>query len=92
MSEYHVASFIAYAYLDVQEEVITKFKAIESCDVHAQDASGHIIVTLESKSQHGIVNGFEQISNVPGVLNVSPVYHEYCDEAIESSGVNNVII
>jgi len=84
MSEYHVASFVAYAYPDVQAQVIAQFKAIESCDVHGKDAGGRIIVTLESETQHGIVDGFEQISNVSGVLNVSPVYHEYCEEVIES--------
>lgn len=85
MSEYHVASFIAYAYPDKQAQVIEKLKAIESCDVHGEDAGGRIILTLESESQHGIVKGFDKIVTMSGVLNLSPVYHEYCDESIESS-------
>lgn len=85
MSEYHVASFIAYSYPDEQGQVIANLKSIESCDVHGEDAGGRIVLTLESESQQGIVAGFEEVRNISGVLNVSPVYHEYCDEAIEST-------
>lgn len=84
MSEYHVASFIAYAYPDEQARVIETLKAMETCDVHGDDAGGRIIITLESETQRGIVDGYEKVTNVAGILNLSPVYHEYCDETIES--------
>ncbi|OIQ47432.1 MAG: hypothetical protein BM565_06550 [Gammaproteobacteria bacterium MedPE] len=80
MSEYHVASFIAYTYPDEQPQVMARLAQLASCDIHGDDGKGRIIVTLESESQRGIVDGFEQITNVAGVLNLSPVYHEYCDE------------
>lgn len=84
MSEYHVASFIAYAYPENKQQVINQLNAMQTCDVHGEDEGGRIILTLEGDSQQEIVSGFDRIVNINGVLNLSPVYHEYCDESVAS--------
>ncbi len=88
MSEYHVASFIAYSFPKHQATVRAEIETKDGFEVHGEDPDGRLIVTVEGTNQRDLVAGFEELQNIPHMLNVAPIYHEYTDEASDTTGVH----
>lgn len=77
MSEYHVASFIVRCHSKHIDIVLLGIKQIPGAEVHEHDPMGKVIVTAEGETHRAISNITEQIRDMPQVVDVAAVYHEY---------------
>jgi len=78
--EYHVASFIAHAMAKRLDEVRAEIESIKGAEIHAQSPEGKIVFTLEASSHGAIGKNIDQLKLHTGILNLSPVYHQYLNE------------
>lgn len=53
-------------------------------EIHARDAQGHLVVTVEDSPERGCVDTMSEIAKTPGVLCTSLVYeHTDYDEPLQ---------
>lgn len=86
--EYHVASLVAYTILAQVEDVKAAIDAVEGTQIHATSKEGKVVFTIESSSHKDIGNKTDTIRVHPGILNLSPVYHQVLDESKEIEAVS----
>lgn len=79
-NEYHVASFVAHAMATRLSEVHEAINQIKDAEIHATSPEGKIVFTLEGPSQKFIGRQIDELKLHTGLLNLSPVYHQYIDE------------
>lgn len=79
--EYHVASFVAHAKITRLNEVKESITDTMGAEIHATSPEGKIVFTLEGQSQKSIGKRIDEIKSHTGLLNLSPVYHQYVDES-----------
>ena len=77
MSEYHIASYIIRCYGEFVEQTAALIEAINGTEVHAKDANGKMIVTVEGNSHRDVANTVEALREIPHVVDIAAVYHEY---------------
>lgn len=78
--EYHIASFVAHAKITNLAEVKEVISNTEGAEIHATSPEGKVVFTLEGKSQKSIGRRIDELKLHTGLLNLSPVYHQYIDE------------
>lgn len=76
-AEYHVASFVAHALLADLTAVKQAINQIEGAELHAVSPEGKIVLTIEDTSQSNIGQKIDQLKHHPGLLSLSPVYHQF---------------
>lgn len=59
------------------DEVAAMLVRLAGVDIHANEADGRMIVTVESASESATVEIFETIRQLPGVLSAALVYHQF---------------
>lgn len=80
-AEYHIASFIVLVRPDVLPQVRELLETLPGTEVHRQDASGKLIITIEGNSTAHISRTTEAIGLLDGVLACNMVYHQCEDES-----------
>ena len=86
-SEYHLASLVAYCILSEVETVKLAIEAVEGTEIHATSAEGKIVFTIEGVSHKDIGKKMDIIRVHEGILNLSPVYHQFLDESLEEATI-----
>jgi nitrate reductase NapD len=76
--EYHVASYIVRA-RDADPAPRAAIAALPGVEIHAQE-NNRLIVTAEASHVGELAKTFDAMQSLPGVLAVSPVYHELFNE------------
>ncbi len=84
MSEYHVASLIGRSHPDHFGEISKNINAMQGCEIHGTDDSGKFIVSIEANNNKDIADRFINLQQIPHLIDLSLVYHEYVDEASET--------
>ena len=79
-NEYHVASFVAHAMQKNIAEVTQEITSTEGAEVHAVSEVGKIVFTIEASSQKKIGFLIDQLKHHVGLLNLSPIYHQFLTE------------
>jgi len=79
--EYHIASFVAHAMITRLKEVKKAITDTTGAEIHATTPEGKIVFTLEGDSQKAIGRRIDELKVHTGLFNLSPVYHQYVDEA-----------
>jgi nitrate reductase NapD len=79
-NEYHIASFVAHAMITKLDEVREAITCTAGAEIHASTSEGKIVFTLEGNSQKSIGRRIDELKFHTGLLNLSPVYHQYLDE------------
>jgi nitrate reductase NapD len=79
-NEYHVASFVASAMAEQLTEVQTFIADTEGAEIHATSDKGKIVFTLEGDSHKSIGIKIDYLKDHAGIINLSPVYHQYLAE------------
>ena len=77
MAEYHVASYIIRCHGEVVMQTASAIAQFAGMEVHATDAVGKIIVTVEGTSHRDVANTIEQLRELPEIVDIAAVYHEY---------------
>ena len=87
--EYHVASLVAYAMPAQVGEIEAAINAIEGAEIHATSDEGKIVFTLEGDSHKGIGKKMDILRVHKGLINLSPVYHQFLDEKNDENKEEN---
>ena len=83
ITEYHVASLVAYCILAKIDEVKETILAVEGAEIHATSEEGKIVFTIEGTNHKGIGKKMDILSVHSGIINLSPVYHQVLDESTD---------
>jgi nitrate reductase NapD len=73
--ELHVASLVVQSRPERLAHLERTIAAMPGADIPAGDASGKLVVTLESSSEHELGRLLDEIAAMPGVLSATLVYH-----------------
>ena len=88
-NEYHVASLVAYAIKDQVNEVQAAINAVDGAEIHATSNEGKIVFTLEGNSHKAIGKKMDILRVHQGLINLSPVYHQFLDEKDDENKEDN---
>ncbi|MDN3651888.1 chaperone NapD [Thalassotalea ponticola] len=78
--EYHVASFIGLIDMTQQHTVMQSIESTPGAEIHAHNEQGKVVFTIEADNQGVIGQLADQLKLAPGILSLSPVYHQYIEE------------
>ena len=82
--ELHVSSLVVHGRPERLEAIRAGLARLAGVEVHAAAATGKLVVTLETESEHEIVARLTAISLLDGVLSATLVFHHV--EPIEDRG------
>ncbi|WP_413110811.1 chaperone NapD [Thaumasiovibrio sp. DFM-14] len=85
MSEYHISSLVVHAAADQIKSVISHLESMPGIEVPGCNAVGKIVVVVEGDSRQDLVEQFEIIRQLPGVLAATLVFHQQ-DNSLADSG------
>ncbi|CZF82544.1 Periplasmic nitrate reductase component NapD [Grimontia indica] len=85
MNEYHVSSLVVHAAADQIESVTSEIEKIPGAEVPASSEVGKLVVVIEGESRGGLLDKFEQIKALPGVLAATLVFHQVEEEEPENA-------
>ena len=72
----HISSLLLRAHPEALERVTEEISSRTGAEAAVTDASGKIIVTLESEDESEIVDCLNDFSLLDGVVSAALVYHE----------------
>jgi nitrate reductase NapD len=73
-SEFHVAGIVVYAVPAELERVAREITTLSGAQVHASNAVGKLVVTLEARAAREVLSRFDDVKRVRGVLTAALVY------------------
>ena len=76
--EYHVASFVVHAKPTSADTVTRTLLTIDGVEVHGEN-KGKLVVTAEAANVRVLADLTETIQQIPDVVAVAPVYHEFTE-------------
>lgn len=76
----NISSIIVIPHPDHIEAVRQQFTDLDGVELHAVSPEGKMIVTIETEGDRDTVRLYEYISQMPGVLSASMVYHQQENE------------
>ena len=77
-AEYHVASFVVHTKPADSGEVTDQLADLHGVEVHG-DNNGKLVVTAEATDVRELADLTDSIQQLPNVVAVAPVYHEFTD-------------
>lgn len=86
--EVHIASFVLHSDPVFLSRVEQHLSAMSDVEIHASDASGKIVVTVEKKAEAGVVICLDEMRLLDGVHAVNLVYHHAESEHALSEELN----
>jgi nitrate reductase NapD len=72
--EIHIAGVVVYTRPEHLDSIRSCIDALPGADVHANDASGKLVVTLETESTKRTLDIMDAMRALPGVIDVVLVY------------------
>jgi len=75
----HISSLIVRALPERLAVIAAGIAKMPGAEIHRSDAIGKIVVVLETESQGEITDRLRAMEALPGVLNVSLIYHHVDD-------------
>lgn len=78
--EYHVASYVLQATPGQEIKIKSEIAQLKGTEIHATNAHGKIVFTIEGETQTALGNIADQIKYISGVLTLAPVYHQFLTE------------
>ncbi len=87
--EFHVSSLIVHGAPELLPAISAAVAVLPGAEIHASDAAGKLIVTLETDSDSEISERIEAIRALDGVFAASLVYHQVEDaDAAEAESMS----
>lgn len=80
----NISSIVVQTLPENVEAVVKSLEKIETCDVHFQDPSGKIIVTIEGESVDDEIRLLKSIQTVPHIIAADMMY-SYSEEELEQN-------
>lgn len=82
-SEYHIASLVASCILAEVDAVKQAINEVDGTEIHATSDEGKVVFTIEGISHKDIGKKMDILRVHQGIMNLSPVYHQFLDESNE---------
>lgn len=60
--------------------VTARLEALAGVEVHGANPDGRLVVTVEEAGDRAMADTVVRIQDLPGVISVSMIYHQYEDE------------
>ncbi len=80
----NVSSIVVKTLPEHLHEVIDSINAVDSCEVHFNDADGKIVVTIEGESIEEQMKKMKQIQGLPFVYDANLAY-SYCEDELSEA-------
>ena len=81
-AEIHITSLIVQTVPERVHQVASVLRDVPEADVHRAEESGKIIVLLETRGLGDVTDRVDGIRRMPGVINVTLVFHQIEDAAL----------
>jgi nitrate reductase NapD len=75
MTELHISSLVIHGHPERMASVRAALATFDDVEIHAANARGKFVVTIESASEAALAERFTAISLLDGVLAAALVYH-----------------
>ena len=75
--ECHISSLVVHSHPDRACAILESLNAIEGAEVHGGMETGKLIVTLETETEHQVVERINAIQLLDGVLSATLVFHHF---------------
>ena len=72
----HISSLVVRAHPSRLDAVVRRIRALSVAEVAMSDASGKIVVILETLNEDEIVAAMNALQRIDGVVSVALVYHQ----------------
>jgi nitrate reductase NapD len=79
----HISSLIVHLKPDYLTAVIESISEISGLEVQGHNESGKLVVTMETPTEHDVIDAIRVINDQPGVLNTSLIFHQIDDAGVE---------
>ena len=76
----NISGIVVRARPEKLDEVRMALDRLDGVEVHAANAEGKLVVTVEAAGERQLADRVLGIESVPGVLAASLVYHQYEDD------------
>jgi periplasmic nitrate reductase NapD len=76
-TEQHVSSLVVHVRPEHLDAVRAALAVMPGVEIHGGSAVGKLVVTLETLSEHDVVQSMGAIGELPGVLSTALVYHHF---------------
>lgn len=76
-SEFHISSFVIQCHPHALDELCNILPLQSGLEIHQTDASGKIIITLETDTTHQITDITTAIGKMPDILSCNMVFHQF---------------
>jgi nitrate reductase NapD len=73
----HISGVVVHARPGHIDQARGQLNGVEGVEIHASDADGKLIVTIEQADERMTVDAFEQLNRLPDVLSATMVYHHF---------------
>lgn len=80
MNEFNICGVLVMVRPDAREAVEQRLTRLPGVEVHAGDADGRLVVTVEDTSEANCTETISALTDIDGVLATSLVYHEIATE------------
>lgn len=73
----HISGVIVHAKPDQLPDIRASLSHMEGVEIHADNAEGKLVVTVEKEDEQSTTAVFEQFYQIPGLLSATMVYHHF---------------
>ena len=73
----NISGILVYASPNSVDKVRIQLEKIAGVEIHADDAGGKMVVTIEKADDQETTRVFDSITRTPGVLSAAMVYHHF---------------
>ena len=81
----NISGIVVHAHPDKVDKVRTQLEDIPGVEIHAVGADGKMVVTIEKNDDREVVDVFETIAKLSGVLSTGMVYHHFEPDSTETA-------
>jgi len=74
--DFHITSLVVHAIPAQLKSVLDAIEQLPGAELSGNNDHGKIVVILETKNEHLILESIDQINAIPGVITTSMVYHQ----------------
>lgn len=79
-----ISSLVVHAAPGRFNEVAAALACIDGVELHANDGSGRIVLTIEDGEGYRVEDSITRLQQLAGVMSVALVY-QYCDDGLQTS-------
>ena len=81
----HISSLVVQVRPEALIGARQSIAVLPGAEIHGEDASGKLVVVLDTADEAEILSAIAQIHDLPGVITASLIYHEIDSLAVEEN-------